>query len=160
MEWPEFNEHGDLPPGIYQTTLAEVLRYFAVGTLQRQTVGRRLERIYRLAISTGHMARFVVFGSFITVKAEPNDVDVFLLMEDSFDVSKVAGDAAVIFDHQTAQNAEGASVFWIRRLAAIGGERAALEYWQIKRDKTQRGIVEVIGDDSEQPGTRSDERAG
>jgi hypothetical protein len=35
-------------------------------------------------------------------------------------------------------------------MAAIGGEQAALEHWQIKRDKTQRGIVEVItNDDSE-----------
>jgi hypothetical protein len=41
-----------------------------------------------------------------------------------------------------------ASVFWIRKMAAIGGEQAAVEYWQIKRDHTRRGIVEVIGDDS------------
>jgi hypothetical protein len=56
----------------------------------------------------------------------------------------------MIFDHQAAQNAEGASIFWIRRLAAISGEQATLEHWQITRDKTQRGIVEVIGYDSEQ----------
>jgi hypothetical protein len=60
----------------------------------------------------------------------------------------VSGGAAIIFDHQAAQNIEGASVFWIRRLAAIGGEQAALEYWQIKRDKMLRGIVEVIRNDS------------
>jgi len=52
----------------------------------------------------------------------------------------------MVFDHQTAQNVEGASVFWIRRMAAIGGEQTAVEHWQIKRDKTRRGIVEVIGD--------------
>ena len=53
----------------------------------------------------------------------------------------------------TVQNLEGASVFWIRRLAAIDGDQAALEHWQIKRDKTRRGIVEVISDDSERSGT-------
>jgi hypothetical protein len=31
-------------------------------------------------------------------------------------------------------------------MAAIGGEEAALEYWQIKRDKMKRGIVEVVAD--------------
>jgi hypothetical protein len=32
---------------------------------------------------TGKVARFVVFGSFVTAKDEPNDVDVILLVEDS-----------------------------------------------------------------------------
>ena len=44
----------------------------------------RLERIYRLASQTGYLARFVVFGSFVTTKPRPNDVDVFMLMEDTF----------------------------------------------------------------------------
>lgn len=65
----------------------------------------------------------------------------------------VAGEAAIIFNHMEAQNAEGASVFWIRRMAAIEGEQRAIEYWQIKRDKTKRGIVEVISDDQKRSGT-------
>ena len=92
------------------------------------------------------MRRFVVFGSFVTGKPEPNDVDIFMLMEDTFDSGEVTGKAAIIFDHVAAQNIEGASVFWLRRMAAIGGEEAALEHWQIKRDKTTRGIVEVVPD--------------
>ncbi len=35
------------------------------------------------------------------------------------------------------------SIFWMRRMAAIGGEQAAIKDWQIKRDGTQRGIVEI-----------------
>jgi hypothetical protein len=35
-------------------------------------------------------------------------------------------------------------VFWPRRLAALGGEQAAVEHWQVKRYGTRRGIVEVI----------------
>jgi hypothetical protein len=31
-------------------------------------------------------------------------------------------------------------------MAAIGGEEAALEHWEIKRDKMKRGIVEVVAD--------------
>jgi hypothetical protein len=151
-QWPEFNNSGDLPVGIYQATCPEVLQHFGTSTLQRQIVARRLERIYNLARGTGQLARFVVFGSFVTAKPDPNDVDIFILMEDTFDSSQVAGAAAIIFDHMAAQNAEGASVFWIRRMAAIGGEQEAIEHWQIKRDQTKRGIVEVINDDQKQPG--------
>jgi hypothetical protein len=39
----------------------------------------------------------------------------------------------------------GASIFWVRRMAALGGEAVAIEDWQIKRDGTRRGIVEIIG---------------
>ena len=88
-----------------------------------------------------------MFGSFVTAKPDPGDVDIFMLMEDSFDSNQVRGEAAIVFDHQAAQNVSGASVFWIRRLAAIGGESEALKHWQIKRDNARRGIVEVISDD-------------
>ncbi len=145
--WPEFDNNGDLPEGIYQATLTEVLQYFGTGTVRRRMVGQRLERIYKLASSTGHVVRFVVFGSFVTAKPNPGDVDIFMLMEDSFDSSGVRGEAAAVFDHLAVQNVEGASVFWIRQQAAIGGEQEVVEYWQIKRDKSRRGIVEVISDD-------------
>jgi len=110
-------------------------------------VAQRLERIYKLAYSTGQVVRFIVFGSFVTAKPDPGDVDIFMLMENSFDSTGVRGEAAVIFDHLVVQNVEGASVFWIRQQAAIGGEEEAVRYWQTKRDKTRRGIVEVISND-------------
>jgi hypothetical protein len=36
------------------------------------------------------------------------------------------------------------SVFWLRRLAALGGEEQAIAGWQIKRDRTCRGIFEIV----------------
>jgi hypothetical protein len=146
-KWPGFDGNGDLPIGIHQATLTEVLEHFATSTVQRRLLGQRLERIYKLAFSTGQVARFVVFGSFVTAKPDPGDVDIFMLMDDGFDLNDVRGEAAIVFDNLAAHNVEGASVFWIRRVATIGGEQVAIEHWQIKRDKTLRGIVEVIGDD-------------
>jgi hypothetical protein len=143
-QWPPLNDAGDLPPAIHAATLAEVLERFGKGSPQRAAVARRLERIFSLVRSTGGLARFIIFGSFITAKPEPNDVDIFLLMDDSFDVNKVTGEAAILFDHLAAQNYEGASIFWVRRQGALGGEQAAVEDWQIKRDGTRRGLVEVI----------------
>ena len=71
-------------------------------------------------------------------------MDVFLLMEDTFDMDQLTGEALVLFDHAAAQAHFGASVFWLRRLAALGGEEQALADWQIKRDGTYRGIVEIV----------------
>jgi hypothetical protein len=142
--WPEFNANGDMPSGVHPATLAEVVAHFGSGTSQRQQVARRLEHIYALAKASGHLARFIVFGSFVTAKPTPNDVDIFLLMSDNFDVSQVPHDINTVFDHTAAQNVLGASVFWIRRAAALGGEEATIEHWQVTRAGGQRGIVEVI----------------
>lgn len=147
---PEFNNNGDLPEGIYQATLPEILQHFGTENAQRIRLGRRLERIYTLVNNTGKVARFIIFGSFVTAKPIPGDVDIFLLMEDSFDVDQVSGEAALIFDNEKAQNILGASIFWIRKIAAINGEQQSVKYWQIKRDNTRRGIVEVIHNDPEQ----------
>ena len=125
-----------------------MLRQFGKGSWQRVAVTRRLERIYRVALATGEVARFVVFGSFVTAKRDPADVDVFLLMEDRFDMGRLTGETRVLFDHAAAQAHFGASVFWLRRFAALGGEEQAVADWQIKRDGTFRGIVEIVEEQS------------
>jgi len=145
---PEFNEAGDLPLGVHSATLSQVIERFGYGSVQRQAVADRLSRIYQLVASTGRLARFVVFGSFVTAKTEPHDVDIVLLMEDSFDLSAVIGEAALVFQHQEADAHFGASVFWTKRSGAFGGEQAMIESWQMKREGGQRGIVEIIAEAS------------
>jgi hypothetical protein len=50
-----------------------------------------------------------------------------------------------LFDHSRATVEFGASVFWVRPAAIlIGTLDEFICHWQIKRDKTRRGIVEVI----------------
>jgi predicted nucleotidyltransferase len=108
---PPVGKDGDLPLGIYRVTLRELLGRFGKESRQRVAVAQRLERIYRVSISTGQVARFVVFGSFVSSKKEPADVDVFLLMENTFDMGRLTAEARVLFDHAAAQAHFGASVF-------------------------------------------------
>ena len=143
MSLPSITETGDLPQGVYPASLQEVLNQFGQATIQRKLVGMRLKRVYELAAATGQMKRFIVFGSFLTAKPEPNDVDVFLVMHDTFDLTQVTGEARLIFDHPAAQAHFGTSIFWLRQLAALPNEDEAVLGWQLKRDGTRRGIVEV-----------------
>lgn len=147
MPLPEFTETGDLPPGVHAASIGETVARFGIGSDRRKLLARRVERVRQIASQTGHLARFVVFGSFITEKHEPNDVDVFMIMDDNFEMRSLVGEARLLFvDHGTAQDHFGCSVFWMRRMAAIGGEQAAIEDWQIKRDGTERGIVEITAE--------------
>jgi hypothetical protein len=54
----------------------------------------------------------------------------------------------LVFQHMEADAHFGASVFWTRRSGALGGEQAMVEYWQIRREGGQRGIVEIVSEGS------------
>lgn len=148
MEFPKFDEYGDMPAGIYQATLDEVGHHFGQAPSEREIVAARLERILEIARATGHLSRLIVFGSFATAKPTPNDVDIFMILSDDFDVTQVSGQARILFDHATAQSYFGAGVFWIRSMAALGGENSAVADWMTTRRGTQRGIIEMIDEAS------------
>jgi hypothetical protein len=141
---PALTSTGDLPVGIHLATLGEISQKFGMLNQERLHVFQRLERIHHIAARTGHLARFVVFGSFVTDKPTPNDVDIFMVFDDSFDAAQCDGEALLLLDHATADSHFGASVFWLRRPAAFGGEQATIEFWQTKRDGEKRGIVEIV----------------
>ena len=148
MPLPSFNATGDLPPGVHRYPVGEILERFGTANAQRRLVGLRLERVLVLLAECGYVSRAIIFGSFISDKAEPNDLDLFLLMDDSFDLSAVAGEAKLLFDHATAQSHFGASVFWVRRMSCFPSEEEMIAGWALKRDGTSRGLIEIERDAS------------
>lgn len=146
MALPPLTEDGELPRGVHPAPLREVLDRFGAGSAQRKALALRVTRVYRIARETDHLERFVVFGSFVTDRPDPQDVDVFMIMANTFDASSLTGDARLLFDHGAAQAHFGATVFWVRRLAAWPDEQAAVEFWQVKRAGDRRGIVEITGE--------------
>ncbi|HZY85731.1 MAG TPA: hypothetical protein VFE78_12930 [Gemmataceae bacterium] len=124
--------------------MAEVVARFGSGSAQRQTVTARLQRIYQLAAGTGALARLVLFGSYVTDKEGPNDVDVVLVMRDDFVMRACTQEALVLFDHARAESELGASIFWVRpSMILLEPLDDFIAGWQRKRDGGKRGIVEV-----------------
>ena len=103
MPLPLLTAAGDLPEGVHTSTQQEVIERFGTATARRRIVGMRLQRVLDLAAESGLLARAIIFGSFLTDKAEPNDVDLFLVMDDPFDLTQVSGEARHVFDHAAAQ---------------------------------------------------------
>lgn len=144
MALPNLNDAGELPIGIHQATIDEVIAQFGSGTLQREIVTARLQRIYQIAKDTGNLQQLIIFGSYITAKPEPNDVDVVIIFNDDFDLTVCSEEMKRLLDHQQAENEFGASIFWIRpSLLLFETLDEFIESWQVKRDGTLRGIVEV-----------------
>ena len=145
MVLPEFNRGGDLPPGVYQATLDEVAERFGAARGRRNICTRRLLHVYALAQRTGQLQRFIIFGSYVTAKPDPNDVDVVLVMDEGFRLEDCPIEIQGLFDHAVAQARYGASIFWVRPgLLLSESIDDFVAYWQIKRDGSKRGIVEVI----------------
>ncbi len=113
MPLPSFTKTGDLPVGIHSASLHEILERFSKETTKRKALALRLERVYRLALETGEFARFIVFGSFVSDKPEPNDVDVFILMGILFNVGQLTGKDRVLFDHAAAQSQLRGKISWL-----------------------------------------------
>jgi hypothetical protein len=144
MPLPSLNDHGELPEGVHQATLDEVIAQFGTGTPQRQAVTARLLRLYHLVKATHHLERFIIFGSYVTTKSVPNDVDIFLIMAEAFDVNDWGEETRAVFAHAQAQSRIGASVFWVTRSTSRPNIESLLTAWQTTRDQTRRGNVEVI----------------
>ncbi|RIK76745.1 hypothetical protein DCC62_10880 [candidate division KSB1 bacterium] len=71
-------------------------------------------------------------------------MDVVLILSDDFDLTTCDEETRLLFDHQKAADEFGASVFWIRpTMLILETLDEFIAYWQVKRDKTRRGIIEV-----------------
>jgi hypothetical protein len=144
MPIPLFTEEGDLPVGIYQANIDEVVAHFGSGSEKRKAVTKDLLIIYHLAQATGKLLRLIIFGSYVTIKPEPNDIDIILIVNDDFKIEEYDESIRKLFDHRQAQQELGASIFWIRpSMVLLESVDEFVAHWQLKRDRTLRGIIEV-----------------
>lgn len=74
---PDFNEHGNLPPGIHLATIDEVVERFGSGSPERDVEVREMTEFVEWAKRAG-VRRLMINGSFVTDKTAPNDVDVVI----------------------------------------------------------------------------------
>jgi hypothetical protein len=140
---PGFNEDGNLPEGIYSAGEEEFLDRFATHSSRRKWLGERLEEVLTLAKSTGKLDRIFVWGSFVTAKESPNDIDMLLLMAEDFQLENAPEESKVLFDYTTARLRFHVDIFWSK--ASIGEDTLSLwlDTYQMGKDFRRRGIVEV-----------------
>jgi len=103
----------------------------------------RLRTLLDLAATTGKLRRVFIWGSFVTAKPAPRDLDILLVMDDDFEIESIAVPAQAVFDSVRAKLLFESDVFWAR--ASIGDEMLDLwlDTYQITRSFSKRGTVEV-----------------
>ncbi len=81
MNLPELNADGYLEPGIYLARLSEVLERFGTGTPARERQGALLRLIVESARKYPTIKRILLWGSFISTKPEPGDLDYSIVVD-------------------------------------------------------------------------------
>jgi hypothetical protein len=80
---PVFRPDGYLPEGLHVAAEAEVTFRFGSSGARRRRLALRLRRWIALCRSVS-ARRFLVDGSFVTAKAQPNDIDAVVLLPGDF----------------------------------------------------------------------------
>jgi isocitrate/isopropylmalate dehydrogenase len=89
MPIPDFDSHGLLPVGVHECSPEEVQSRF--GTFQesdrRPKLIGKLKELISEAKKSGFAVAILVDGSFVTAVADPNDIDLVLVLPKTFDVA-------------------------------------------------------------------------
>ena len=142
---PEFDSAGDLPAGVHAANWQEFHSRFGIATSRRKWLFGRLRALVDLTAATGKLRRVFVWGSFVTAKPAPKDVDILLIMTPDFEVEGIAEPARPareVFDSVQAKLRFESDVFWARASIGEGVLQLWLETYQTSRTFQRRGIVE------------------
>ena len=85
---PDFTGDGELPPGVHVANLCDFESRFGGSSPRRLWLSRRLRSLVELAATTGKLRRVFVWGSFVTAKPAPRDLDILLIMDENFEVDR------------------------------------------------------------------------
>jgi len=99
--------------------------------------------LLELAGANGKLRRIFIWGSFVTAKPSPKDLDILLITDEDFEVEGIAAPAQAVFGSVRAKLLFESDVFWAR--ASIGSEMLDLwlDTYQTSRSFRKRGIVEL-----------------
>jgi hypothetical protein len=143
---PEFDIDGDLPPGIHQATVDEIERRLArfVVSDRRISLFTRFKQLVAMIRSSGIVDRLVIGGSFVTSKAEPNDIDVVIILSSDVDFGALTPSQYTVADRdgwRRVLKTDALDVLTVRN----GTTRMdlVLEFFQCRRENKQVGVVEV-----------------
>jgi hypothetical protein len=80
MPLPDFDAYGLLPPGIHAASLAEVGARYGQGPSARRQAFELLRRVVEAALEYPTIKRVLLWGSFVTDRWEPRDLDYSLIV--------------------------------------------------------------------------------
>jgi len=116
---------------------------FGTSTPRRQFLFRQLEIIIDQLLVTRNVRQIYLFGSFVSGKASPNDVDLLVVMNAGFSTTQIGGKVLELFQHDVCRIRYHADLFWVTE--AVGNARIEdlLEVFSRDREGRTQSVIEV-----------------
>lgn len=116
---------------------------FGSSTPRRQFLFEQLQTVVHRLRGTGQIKNIYLFGSFVTGKDSPNDIDLFVIMSSTFSTVGRSEKDMEVFQHDVCRILFHADVFWVTE--AVGADRIEdmLEVFSRDRDGRAQPVIEV-----------------
>jgi hypothetical protein len=141
-EIPEFDEYGNLPPGVHFCEWEEFVLRFGT-TVKRLNLINGL-KLAMTQLKAAGCRTIYIDGSFVTIKSKPNDFDA-CYDRDAVDMAYLRVNAPILFNYldRHAQKAKyKGEIFPSDQPVGSYGENS-FEFFQKDRIKNKKGIVAI-----------------
>ena len=82
---PEFNKYGNLPAGIYKSSITCIENKFGKSSEERISLFNDFRKFLKmLSPFKKNIIRLILDGSFVTSKESPGDIDCIMIIENNF----------------------------------------------------------------------------
>lgn len=141
---PDYDEHGNLPPGIHTTNFGELAdRYGGAENLYKATITNNL--ISFLDYISGFALLAYVDGGYVTDSLHPKDADVLVLLPRDFDWNSNEGVQLLHYQAQKTVNYLDIHPYKEGDRVRVQEMTDKIAKWQISNDVAQRpkGILKL-----------------
>ena len=136
---PEFNKYGNLPAGIYKSSITCIENKFGKSSKERISLFKDFHNFIELiAPFKANIKHLILDGSFVTSKETPGDTDCIMLIKNntSFPPETVAN----LVSSKKLYNMD----LFIREERNIEKYKNILYFFSKNRDLKSKGVIEVI----------------
>jgi hypothetical protein len=137
---PEFDEHGNLPPGIHHATWNEIVTRYATSVRRRDLLDGFLDALRSL--KDAGCATAYLDGSFVTSKEHPGDFDACWKSSDVI-LNHLDPELLTFSDGRAAQKARYGGELYPSEWPATADGTTYLDFFQRDRLKQQKGIIAI-----------------
>jgi len=136
---PEFNKYGNLPAGIYKSSITCIENIFGKSSKERISLFKDFYNFIELITPfKTNIKHLILDGSFVTSKETPGDTDCIMVIENNFrftpEITKKICDS---------KNLYSIHLFMFEE-KNLEGYREILNFFSKNRDLKSKGIIEVI----------------
>ena len=131
---PPLRSDGTLPPGAHRASLADVLTAYPARNHQRQMLNDSLTRVVEQLWQLDPTLTIFVDGSYVTGKAEPNDIDLLIITTRYNELSLQQH-----LDHVCPVEAVSTHIYVEPQIPS-----ALLDFFTTTRLGTPKGIIELF----------------